>query len=346
MTINQFLIEEDTTVLETLKCLNENGEKIAYVCNEQGKLMASVSDGDIRGYLVREGEISASISNVANYNPIYLLSEKRDSAEAVMKVNGITSVPIVNHAKKILDIIFLDSCKNIRCADLKLPLVIMAGGQGRRLKPYTTILPKPLMPIGNMSITEYIMGRFKQYGCDEYYMIVNYKKEIIKAYYECNEEWSVHFIDENDYLGTAGGLKLLPIMCTPFFLTNCDVIFETKYDDIYLYHKNRNCFITIVCVNSKVTIPYGVLEVTNDGYIKEIREKPSYTFNMNAGLYLMNSEIQQMIGDNEKIDMPDLLRRCLDNGKKIGTYFIDESEWMDIGKIDEYEKTKKKLRMV
>lgn len=222
----------------------------------------------------------------------------------------------------------------------------MAGGKGTRLHPYTQILPKPLIPIGNQTITEHIMERFEQYQCSHFDMIINYKKNFIRSYFQDNEiKRNVDFIEEPEFWGTAGGLKLLEGKYkSTFFVSNCDVLIDADYKDIYNVHKQEKNIITLVCAKKKIVIPYGTVSVNEKNEILEFKEKPEYTFLTNTGLYLVEPEFLKMIPEQTFIHITDVIQKCMNAKKKVGTYIIDEENFMDMGQLRELEQMREKLK--
>lgn len=344
--LEMFLAQEDNAIREVMTRIAQNSRNIAFVC-ENGRLLATVTDGDIRRYILNGGGLDDCVSNAAHYTPIYAYEEDRDSAETIMKKAVIMALPIVDRNLKIIDIVFLNKFSNIPARTVKLdaPVVIMAGGKGTRLKPFTDILPKPLIPLKDKTITEHIMDRFEAYGCSRFYMIVNYKRNFIKSYFSDNDiKHDLHFIDEEEYLGTVGGLKLLQgKLKGNFFMSNCDILIEADYQDIIEYHIRKDCMITMVCAQKKYQIPYGTVDEDEDGYVKGIQEKPGLMYNVNTGLYVINDKFLDMIPDNTHADMTDLINRCIEQDKKVGVYLIEEEQWLDVGQMQELQRTRKIL---
>lgn len=344
--IEMFLAHENNTIRDVMTRIARNGRNIAFIC-ENGRLLATVTDGDVRRYILNGGGLDDCVSNAAHYTPIYAYEEDRDSAETIMKKAVIMALPIVDHDLEIIDIEFLNKFTNILAGAIQLdvPVVIMAGGKGTRLKPFTDILPKPLIPLKDKTITEHIMDRFEAYGCSRFYMVINYKRNFIKSYFSDNDiKHDLHFIDEDEYLGTAGGLKLLQGKVSGnFFMSNCDILIEADYQDIIEYHLQKECIITMVCAQKKYHIPYGTVEEDEAGYVKGIQEKPGLMYNVNTGLYVINDKFLDMIPDNTHVDMTDLINQCIEQDEKVGVYLIEEEQWLDVGQMQELQRTRKVL---
>mgnify|MGYP000295525179 CR=1 FL=1 len=226
-----------------------------------------------------------------------------------------------------------------------IPVVMMAGGLGTRLYPYTKILPKPLIPVGEQPIAELIFSRFRDFGCRHMTMIVNYKRGMIKSYFaDLEKDYTVDFIDEDVFMGTGGGLCLLKgRMDSPFFFTNCDTLLDLDYGDLYQYHKAHGNLVTMVCAFKHYVVPYGVVELGEDGGIAAMREKPELNFLTNTGVYVVEPRVVEEMKMGEVIGFPDVIDRYRAAGEKVGIYPINESSWMDMGQMEELEKMRRKL---
>lgn len=340
-----YLVNQAYSLKETMAVINANSMGFALVCDGR-KLLGIVTDGDIRRYLLGGGSLKEAICNIANRKFFFVCENERHLAKAIMEREKITVIPVINERQELVDILFdkpdIDKSPG---EDINLPLVIMAGGKGTRLWPYTNILPKPLIPIDGITITEQIMNRFGKYGCNDTFIIVNYMKDFIKAYFnEKSVPQTVHFIEEKSYLGTGGGLQYLNgLIDTPFFLTNCDVLVDCDYAQIFEAHREQGNIVTMVCAKKNLIIPYGTVEIGEECQILSMKEKPAIEYNINTGVYLVEPELLNLIPENQSIHFPQLIERAMQASYKVGTYIIDESQWMDMGQMEELEQMKYKL---
>ncbi|MCM1112004.1 MAG: sugar phosphate nucleotidyltransferase [Muribaculum sp.] len=268
-------------------------------------------------------------------------------AQKMIVEKKITALPIVDEARRIQKIYVkeLDEDEEY-LGSLNIPVVIMAGGLGTRLYPYTKILPKPLIPVADIPISERIIEAFRKRGCDEFHMIVNYKKNMIKAYFnDTDRDYHIRFWDEDIPLGTGGGLALLKAHIKgTFVLTNCDILILDDVRKIVEYHKANGNQATMVCSLKNFEIPYGIVNFVEGGEISSFEEKPKMSFFTNTGYYILEEEIFQYIEQGEKIDMPDIFERMRQAKQKVGVYPIGENAWLDMGQFDSMESMERKLK--
>lgn len=338
-----FIITDQDTIRTAMLKIDHNSKGIVYVV-KGNILIGSITDGDIRRCLISNGnDLTINVMSVANKSVHFLSENEAYKAREELKRWQISSIPIVDTKGEIQNIVFIDGSQTKKAENLNVPLVIMAGGKGTRLKPYTDILPKPLIPMGNMTIIEYIMDRFSEYGCDDVHIIVNYKKELIKAFLRETDR-RISFYDEEYFGGTGGGLRLLKgTLNQTFFMTNCDILIEEDYGKILQYHRERQNLATMVCAQKQLTVPYGVVKLDQNGDLLHIEEKPSHTYLTNTGLYVLEPEFIRQIPQRDFIHITDIIEICQKEKYKIGVYVIPEEKWMDMGELEEMEKMKHKL---
>lgn len=344
MKVDDMLLEEDADIesaiqkLETLRCKN------VYIVKKR-KLLASISDGDVRRFLLKKESINRDVGYIANYNPVFFYENEIDLAKVCIEENDMQTVPIVNFNHEVVAILFRNQ-KIVRTGqNLGLPVVIMAGGKGTRLYPYTKILPKALIPIGELPITELIMNKLKEAGCEEFYLLINHKKDMIRAYFEATEHpFRISFIEETIPLGTGGGLGLLKEKVHgDFILTNCDVIVDMDYSRLYKYHRDNQNFITLVVADKCETIPYGVITLDEQSDYQSVKEKPVNNYLINTGFYIVDAKVINEMELNCNVDFPDIIDKYKKQGKRIGVYTIGEKAFMDMGHLEELEKMRQQL---
>lgn len=338
MNINELYIDGDLSIKDALKKLDDTAKKILLVV-ENKKLIGVLTDGDIRRWILKNGNLSEPIKLIMTKNPRYIYEEDRLNAKDVLKKQSIEAIPVLNKDEEIVDIIFWNDSFNEQLKHNKIDnrVVIMAGGKGTRLYPYTKILPKPLMPIGDIPIVERIINRFNKYGCKDFYMSVNHKKNMIKAYFnETSKDYNINYIDEDKPLGTAGSLYFLKDKIKEtFFLSNCDILIDGDYSKMLKYHKEHKSKVTLITSLKHYTIPYGVMNIDENGDVITMKEKPEYDFLVNTGMYILEPDIFNDIPENEFFDITELINKYIENGEKIGVYPISEGAWLDMGQVKE-----------
>lgn len=343
MDFGVLLIHPNITVKEALKKMDAGAQKILFVVNVDNCLLGVVTDGDIRRYLLSEGSLEGKISSVYNRNPVCLMKNySKESVKKLMLKKQIEVIPIVDQDKRISGVLLwtdLFGKENI-CVNpsISVPVVIMAGGKGERMGALTKILPKPLIPLGEKPILEIIMDKFSQFGVKEFYITLNYKGEMIKAYFEgTNNKYKLNFISEKKFLGTAGSLKLLARKLKgDFIVSNCDILTDIDYADLVKFHKQKKNILTVVGSIQHHTIPYGVIHYEKEGKVLNIQEKPEFDFTVNTGAYVLSNRAVDFVPREENFDMTDLIEVLLKKGLNVGVYPISEKSYIDIGQWGQY----------
>lgn len=344
------LIKPYISLKDTLKKMYKIGLQVLVVVDEKDILLGIVTDGDIRRAIIKEINFKTPINSIMTKKPI-TISYLTNKIEALMlmKKYGIRHIPIVNKENKVVGIyLWKDFLKNgeVKYTIKDIPVIIMAGGKGKRLDPFTKILPKPLIPIREKPIIEIIMDNFTRYGFNKFIVSLNYKAEMIKMYfYENPNDYKIRYIQEKDFLGTAGSLSLIKDkLCGTFIVSNCDVIIDINFDRLLNYHKKNKNQITILGINRNIKIPYGVLKM-KDADLDEIIEKPDYYIIINSGIYILEPEIIELISKNKAMDMPDLMILAKKKGFKVQVYPANCS-WFDVGEWEEYKKAAEYINRV
>lgn len=347
MDLSKYLVSENISVAEAVRRIDKGKKKVVF-CLRDGRLSGCFTDGDMRRYILRGGDMQGPVSGAMNPEPLaFSMLQEEEALERIW--NSLTvAVPIVNERREIVKIYFRDElagAETVHSLPEEVPLVIMAGGKGTRLYPYTRILPKPLIPIGEMPIMDHIINRFARYGVRDVYLILNHKRNMIKAYYnEAVLPCRVHYVDEEQFLGTGGGLSLLRgKIDKTFFLSNCDCLLDADYTCMYEYHKAHGNALTFILAAKRVGIPYGVVDLDQEGTIRTIQEKPEYDFLVNTGIYLVEPRVIDTLRDGEGIGMPDIAQRLMKRGDRVGGYPITEKSWLDMGQLSEMRNMMKEL---
>jgi len=343
--VNNLLLKENNSIREVLRQVERGGKKIVFIVDDNNKLIGAISDGDIRRWILNNGDLSSNLTNVCNYNPKYIEEDyKINDVKQLMLDCSIELVPIVDKNRRVVGIIewedLFQKKRKEEYTQIDLPVVIMAGGKGTRLDPFTRIFPKLLIPIGDKPIVEIIMDEYAKYGMTKFYLSINHKAKMVKTYFEDFKcDYKINFIEEDKPLGTAGSLKFLEgKIDSPFFISNCDIIIKDDYTKIYDFHKKGDYALTMVASMQHHTIPYGVCEIENGGDLKSITEKPQYDFLVNTGMYLLDPEVLNYIPENEFYHITHLMGKLKKEGLKIGVYPVSEKSYIDVGQWKEYKK--------
>ena len=341
--LKKVFIKPSFTIKQALRQMDAMGEKTLLVVDDHNMLLGTISDGDIRRWILKGKDLTEGVSKVMNSKPISLDQNfKREMAKQLMVKRMLECLPVVDGNKKVISAVWwvdLFEKESKKLKKLKIPVVIMAGGEGARLAPFTKILPKPLMPIGDKPIIEIIIDRFMDYGCDNFYLSLNYKSSIIKAYFnDLERKYKIDYIEEETPLGTAGSLHFLKNRIKKsFFVSNCDILIEADYADIFKFHQHKKNKITLVSSMKNFMIPYGVCEIENGGILKSIKEKPEFDFFVNTGMYDLDKIVLKDIPKNKFYNMTDLIGDYLKKGERIGVYPISEKSWLDMGQWEELQ---------
>ncbi len=346
--IEKYLVSKSFTIKKALKRMDLLLANTVFV-EDNGQLIGSVSSGDIRRALLQEVGLESSISKIMHMDPISVMNDYELAfVKDIFMDKKISAIPIVDSNQKVINIIFRsDIFEGFHgvYGKVDLPVVIMAGGKGCRMDPFTRILPKALIPIDENPIITVIMGEYSKYGMNNFYVSLNHKSKMIKAYFqEYKSSYNVEFLQESTPLGTAGALRFLRHKIeSPFFVSNCDIIIKADYAEIYNFHKERDFVLTLVASMQHHIIPYGVCELDEQGVLKAIKERPEYDLLMNTGMYILNPETLNYIPENTIFDMTDLINELKNNNYEIGVYPVSEKSWVDIGQWDKYRESANKL---
>lgn len=341
--IQKFVVKKTLTLAEAMQKIDLNSGGVLFLTDERGTLQYSLTDGDIRRFLLSGGQMSDNAEHAANPQPRCAYSV--DEAVKLYDKKSFIAIPIVNHERIVVDLYLGEKDFPVTCAALNIPVVINAGGRGTRLEPFTKVLPKPLIPVGELPIIELIMKQYQAYNCDKFHVIVNYKRELIKAYFADNERhYDIAWYDETQPLGTGGGLAFLRgQLASTFFFTNCDNLLLANYERILQFHRENQNVITMVCAYKNISIPYGVVEMGMKGKIEEIKEKPLVSFLINTGIYVVEPEVLDDIEVDIAIGFPEIVEKQRQKGRNVSAFPVSESEWLDMGQLSELEKMRVRL---
>ena len=348
--MKEITVQTNITVRDAMKILDKVSTKCLLIVDKTNKLLGTLTDGDLRRSILCGADSSEIISNCYYPNPITLKKNEFTTKQAkdLLRNEKLDLIPIVDNNNILVDYVnwmTLGETNGPNKNLFDIPVVIMAGGKGSRLEPFTKILPKPLVPINDKPIIEHIIDRFTIFGCNDFHMTVNYKSRILKAFFEESQpDYKISFIDEKKPLGTAGSLHLLTgSFDDSFFVTNCDIIIKTDYDTLYKFHKDGGYDITLVASMKEYVIPYGTCELNDEGNLSHISEKPQYNLLINTGLYVLNPNVLNFIPKDKSYHITQLITDVNIQGGKVGVFPVDDDVWIDVGQWAEYQHTMDRL---
>ena len=342
--LSAFCIRPTASMREAMTCIDRNGRGIALVTDEQGGLLGTVTDGDVRRAMLAEQNLETPVSE--------LLSQKKetgylepvvapagtahDELVRLMRQRGVRQMPIVDDSHKVVDLVTMEDLQ----PETPLPVqaVVMAGGLGTRLRPLTEGLPKPMLPIGGRPLMALIIDGLRQSGIHRVSVTTHYEAEKITDYFGDGSAHGVElsYLPEERPLGTAGGLGLLEPWSEPVLVINGDILTSVDFASMLDYHREHSADLTVAVWKHELEVPYGV--VANDGVrVLGVDEKPIYSFFVNAGIYLLEPSVQRYIPQDQRMDMTDLIQCLIDDGRTVVSFLVREY-WTDIGLQADYER--------
>ncbi len=343
--IEKIIITPSDTIHDALQKMDAIGRKLLLVLNDE-KFYSLLSIGDIQRAIIANTPLETAVSNILRTEVnIATTKDSRESIVAHMKEFRNEFMPIVDEQGAVVEVIFWEDLFAEPSAPIRhtfnLPVVIMAGGQGTRLRPLTNVLPKPLIPIGEQTMMEDIMDRFVQCGCKNFYVSVNYKADFIRHYFDNfgKKNYHIEYFQEDKPLGTAGSLHLLKDKINDtFFVSNCDIIIDQDYSEVLDFHRKNKNEITVVAALKNYSIPYGTLETGEGGQLTAITEKPEQTYKINTGMYILEPHLIEEIPSDRLYHITYLIEKLMNEQRRVGVFPINEGSWTDIGNWDEYMK--------
>jgi len=349
--VRKKIVSAETSIIQTMRLMDEGFTKLLLVFDGE-QFLGIITNGDLQRAIIAHTPFETPIRQVIdNTTKRYAhVGDDREKIKEWMLEKRAELMPVVDDKGQLVDVVFwneiLSETPNTdNRPKIDLPVVIMAGGKGTRLKPITNVIPKPLVPVGEKTILEVILDQFESIGCHKFYMSVNYKADMMKYYLsQLDHKYDVEFFMEEKPLGTIGSVSLLKgKITTPFFVSNCDSINEQDYRDVYDYHISNKNDMTIVTMVKSFKIPYGVIETGEDGLMIDLKEKPEQTYQVNTGVYILNSDVIDEIPEGEFFHITHLMEKVRARGGRVGCFPVSEHSWKDMGEWHEYLKMIKVL---
>ncbi|MBW7452504.1 nucleotidyltransferase family protein [Paenibacillus sepulcri] len=336
--IKDIFISPNATILDALKIIDAGTLQIALVVNEDNKLLGTLTDGDVRRGILKGGSLDSSVTTIMNSTPVTARAfDNKHRILRLMRNKQLRHIPIVDDKGIVMRLELIDQIIGNKKRDNLV--VLMAGGLGMRLRPLTENCPKPLLKIGAKPILEIIIENFLEYGFYQFLISVNYKADMIKEYFGDGSKWGaeITYIDELDRMGTAGSLSLIKEKQTkPILVMNGDLLTKINFQQLIDYHMEINATATMCVREFEYQIPYGVVNI-DDHRLTQIEEKPTQRFFINGGIYILNPEVIEYIPQDRFLDMPDLFQALIDQ-KKLTSVFPIREYWLDIGRVDDFNR--------
>ena len=326
-----YLVRPDATLREVIEIIDRGAAQIALVADANNKLLGVITDGDIRRSILRNESLMGLAENIM-FRDFRAIPDTATDEEALalMRRETLHQVPALDNQGCVVRLFLLEELINHK--KHTNPVVIMAGGEGKRLHPLTQNCPKPMLPVGGKPILEIILGQCIDAGFQQFYFSVNYLKHLIQDHFGDGEKWNVRidYLEETQPLGTGGALSLLPQKPSkPLLVLNGDILTRVNYAKLLRFHDEQQAAATL-CVRQHTTqIPYGVVRM--DGQqVSKLEEKPMLSHYVNAGIYLLNPELLDFVPKESFFDMPTLLEKALYYQYQVSAFPIHEY-WLDIG---------------
>jgi dTDP-glucose pyrophosphorylase len=344
--IKNITINLSATIKDALKIIDAGAMQIALVVDDEKKLLGTLTDGDIRRVLLKEGSLEATVSAALFRNPtVCKVNDTKDQILKIAIARKLHQIPVVDLEGKLVGIYEIDDLLKPKKYSNKV--VLMVGGLGSRLRPLTNERPKPLLEVGNKPILETIIANFSKHGFHNIILSVNYKSEMIKDYFGDGRKFGVkiEYINEEKRMGTAGALSLVEDLLTePFFVMNGDLLTNVNFEHMLDFHIKNKAMATMGVREYDFQVPYGVVNI-NDHQIINIEEKPTHSFFVNAGMYILDLTVLKLIPKNSFYDMPTLFDKIIETNSKALSFPVREY-WLDIGKMSDFEQANSEFHSV
>tara|TARA_A100001015_G_C15007770_1_gene721543 strand:+ start:496 stop:1548 length:1053 start_codon:yes stop_codon:yes gene_type:complete len=336
--IKKILIDEKKTITDAMKQLNQTGTRCLFVIDKKKKFKGTVTDGDLRRYILKMKNFDLGIDGAYNENSFYVFKNKiinNKKLVSFLKKNKNLFVPVLNDYKEPIE--YLEYSETEENYNFKNLVLVMAGGKGVRMRPLTYILPKPLMPVNKKPMILNIFDRFKKFKFNNFLVSVRADEKILNSYLnQFEKKYKISYLKEKKPLGSGGCLKKVKKQNEPYFVINCDTLIQINPLKLLNFHKERNSILTIVACLKSHKISYGQCDADKNGFLKSIKEKPSDKILTNVGMYVVDPKIIKFLPKQDSFNMDILINNLLSNKKKISIFPIQENDWKDTGNLKDY----------
>lgn len=336
-TFRKHLLLRGTLIRKALERLDFLAkDAIIFIIDKNDCLVGSLTDGDVRRGLLKGFTIENKVDDIIQPSPKYIRKGERDIKKVIeYRENHFRIIPIVNKKNQVVNVINFGEIQSY----LPVDVVIMAGGRGERLRPLTDTIPKPLLKVGNKTIIEHNLDRLRLFGIDDFWITLNYLGEQIETYLGNGKEKSIsiQYLYEKNALGTISSVSQIQNFGHDYIMvTNSDLLTNLNYEHFFLDFLQKDADFSVLTIPYNVNVPYAVLETSN-GHVLSLKEKPTYTYYSNGGIYLMKREILNHLPIDKQFNATDLMEAIISTGKKVVSYPLN-GYWLDIGRHEDYEK--------
>jgi dTDP-glucose pyrophosphorylase len=336
-------VKADAPILAAIEAINRTDARMALIIDITGRVIGSATDGDVRRGLLKGATLESPVKDIMHINPYVMpAASSRQQVIDAMHAAQVKQMPLLNPDGTLAGIAVYDMLSGFARVPRSNPVVIMAGGKGKRLLPITTDIPKPMVEVGGKPMLEHILQQFVRQGFSEFHIAINYLGHIIENYFGDGAKWDcrIRYMREAEFLGTAGALSLIETKFTePFIVINGDIMTSVDFCDLIDYHATSGSMATVCARQHRMEVPFGVIQL-KDGMLQTIVEKPVYEDLVSAGIYAFAPEVLKYITPGSAIDMPQLLLALVQDKQKVGVFPMRE-EWIDVGRYDDLELVKR-----
>jgi len=347
--LDRFLVKPGDSIQQVMASIDVNAKGIALVVDKERRLLGTVTDGDIRRAILANTDLEAPISELLAHRasspypkPVTApVGTERAALLQLMRKRSVRHIPLLDDAGRVVDLVTLDEL----LPDQALPVqaVIMAGGFGKRLRPFTEETPKPMLSVGGRPLMERIVEQLREGGIKQISITMHYKAEKIVAHFGDGSDFGVriNYVNEDRPLGTAGALGLMEKPNSPLLVINGDILTQMNFRAMLSYHQEHKADLTVAVRKYDLKVPYGVIK-SDGAFVRELVEKPSHSFFVNAGIYLLEPSVYHYVPNGQHFDMTDLIQRLLEAKRPVASFPIVEY-WLDIGQPADYDQAQEDI---
>jgi len=343
--IEDILVRENTTLLLAMDALSKSTHQVVFIVNKRRKFLGTLTDGDVRRHILKTRRLDDKVSDVYNKNSVFVYVKDINKAELISKDKQVRAIPILNNNGEVVDVYRNDQISRAEAQlasnhpHKETPVVVMAGGIGSRMKPFTNVFPKPLLPIGETTTLDLIIESFEKFSLSNFFLMLGYKSNLIKAYVSANlADKKIITVTEDHPRGTAGSLHSIKGLLDQekFIVINCDTIVELDFIELLKFHECSGSVATIVTATKTFTVPFGSCELDEHGCLQKLTEKPTNSYLINVGCYVFNKSVLNYVELSGIQDMDDLLNKIINSKQKISVFPISSNAWKDVGEWKNY----------